>query len=436
MVDHSDVTWVTDQDLRVTALSRRLRELVGPAPAGAGDLPVSELFSGQDDPFQVALVAHEWARDGERLEFDQKLAGEDYRVRVQPLHGICGSIVGVLGAARKVEAGETGETLTDRLRALTEAETLSGLGSWNTDLRTGRTIWSQGLRELFGVCEQPPDAAIRDYDHPDDIESIATVIASAPARGTGYRCDHRIVRPDGQTRFVQEQASLHFDERGNAIAVTGSMLDITERKISESRLTYLAHYDAVSNLPNRTLLEERLAASIARAQRGDRLCAVLFLDIDTFKEINDSLGHAAGDELLAAVGSRLQRHVRATDTVARVGGDEFVIVLDNLATNHDAHEGARKILDVFKDPFALAGTRRSVSASVGFSIFPFTARNPQELLNAADAAMYAVKAAGGNAVEPARPQVPQRETRKVSACATISAARLHSGPKASGLASG
>ncbi|MBC5815530.1 MAG: diguanylate cyclase [Candidatus Eremiobacteraeota bacterium] len=406
----NEVTWITDQELRVTALSRRLRELMGLPAASLGDLPVSNLFPGED-PFQIATIAHEWAREGEPVDFELDWFDAKYHLQVQPLHGIGGAIVGVLGSARPLGT-----------------ETLSALGSWNVDLRTGKTTWSQGLLALLGLEEQPADATVREFDHPEDAQIVGVTIADAHLKGTGYRCDHRIVRADGQTRFVQVQAHLHFDHHGDAVTLTGSLLDITERKVSD---------DTVSNFPNRALLEERLAASIARAQRSDRLCALLFLDVDGFKAVNDELGHAAGDELLAAVGSRLQRHVRSNDTVARIGGDEFVIVLDNLANNHEAHELARKILSIFNDPFALAGTRRRMSASIGVSIYPFTASAPAELMNAADAAMHVVKKNGGNSFEPARPQVPSRDARKVHlACVTSSAARHHSALGESGLASG
>lgn len=431
-----EITWVTDQDLRVTALSRRMRELIGPTLTSAGDLPIGELFPA-DDPFQIAAVAHEWAREGEAVDFELAWHDGTYRLRVQPLHGVSGSIVGVLGSAQKAGEAQANGVLQARIDSLQTAEALSGLGSWHTDLRTGKTVWSAGLCALFGLSEQRVGASVRDFDYPDDAETVGAIIDEAQGKALGYRCDHRIARADGQTRHVQEQAHVQYDGSGNATGITGSMLDITERKISESRLRYLAHYDTVSNLPNRALLEERLAASIARAQRTGRLCALLFIDIDDFKSINDKLGHVAGDELLAAVGARLNRHVRANDTVARIGGDEFVVVLDNLANNHEAHEGARKILSVFKDAFGIAGVRGHVSASIGVSIFPFTAATPVELIRAADAAMYVVKKNGGNGFEPARPQVPSRDANKVhEACATTSVARRHSAHGVSGLASG
>ncbi|GAC1387682.1 MAG: hypothetical protein NVSMB31_00410 [Vulcanimicrobiaceae bacterium] len=414
MVQNDDVTWVTDPDLQVTALSRRLRELLGPQLATLAALPVGRLFP-DEDPFKIAEVAHEWARDGELLDFYLTWHGEAYRAHIQPLHGVSGAIVGVLGSARKIQK-EAGSPRPDAaLDPLQAVESLSGLGSWRTDLCTGATTWSAGLCRLLGIVHQPHDASIREFDHPDDKELIEAALSQNSPNEGGYRCDHRILRADGQTRYVQEQAHVQYDSNGTAVALLGSILDITERKIAEARLKYLAHYDSVSNLPNRALLEERLAASIARAQRSERLCALLFLDIDRFKAINDTLGHAAGDELLAAVGSRLARHVRANDTVARIGGDEFVIVLDNLASNHDAHEGARKVLEIFNDPFAIGGTRGNVTASVGVSIFPFTAKTPQELINAADAAMYVVKNTGGNGFEAARPQTPVRDPERIHA---------------------
>ena len=171
--------------------------------------------------------------------------------------------------------------------------------------------------------------------------------------------------------------------------------DITLHKRAEEELRYLANFDALTNLPNRSLLAERLSRAIVRARREDTRVAVLFLDLDRFKDINDSLGHAAGDRILRAVATRLQQAVGEGQTVARLAGDEFTIVLEDLACPEDAERVAREIIMAFEAPLEPGdGQEVSVSPSIGISLYPDHARVPTELLKRADAAMYQAKAAG------------------------------------------
>lgn len=170
--------------------------------------------------------------------------------------------------------------------------------------------------------------------------------------------------------------------------------DITERKASFERIKRLAHYDALTNLPNRSLLNERLDSAIAAAKRNDRKVAVLFLDLDRFKNINDSLGHFAGDLLLQAVANRLKRCVRGMDTVARLGGDEFVIILNGIHEANDAAHVAQKVLEIMLDPVPIENQEISTTPSIGISIYPEDGQDHATLIKNADAAMYHAKDLG------------------------------------------
>ncbi len=173
--------------------------------------------------------------------------------------------------------------------------------------------------------------------------------------------------------------------------------DITERKREEERIRRLAHYDAVTALPNRYLLNERLERALARARRGRSNVALMFLDLDRFKPVNDTLGHEAGDALLKDVAARLSECVRITDTVARLGGDEFVVVLEGLEEEGGAGLVARKILETLHEPFLIGDRTFVIGASMGISLFPADAERADELIARADAAMYRAKAGGRNA---------------------------------------
>ncbi len=191
-------------------------------------------------------------------------------------------------------------------------------------------------------------------------------------------------------------ASIHLvrNERGEITNHIALFSDITERKASFEQIKHLAHYDALTNLPNRTLLVERLESAIASAERSSKKLAVLFLDLDRFKNINDSLGHFAGDLLLQAVAKRLQRCVRATDTVARLGGDEFVVILTGIKSAGDAAHVAQKMLESMMEPVPIEGKEIVTSPSIGISVYPEDGRSHTALIKNADAAMYHAKDQG------------------------------------------
>ncbi len=174
--------------------------------------------------------------------------------------------------------------------------------------------------------------------------------------------------------------------------------DITDRKRAEEELRFRANFDSLTGLPNRSMLLQQLSRAIARCKRHNYPIAVVFLDLDRFKQINDSLGHAAGDELLRAVADRLRKTVREIDTAARMSGDEFVLLLEELATAEDAELAAKRVLEQFVEPFNLLGTDVVVSPSIGVAVFPRDALRPEDLLKCADLAMYSAKAAGRNTV--------------------------------------
>jgi diguanylate cyclase (GGDEF)-like protein/PAS domain S-box-containing protein len=226
-----------------------------------------------------------------------------------------------------------------------------------------------------------------------------------------YQSIHDMVRRDGRWKGEVWQrrkdgadilVSIEFTridghpgEPPLRLAVMG---DITDRKRAEEELRFLANYDALTGLPNRTMLLTRMTRAMARSRRHNQRIAILFLDLDRFKQINDSLGHAAGDELLRGVAERMRSAVREIDTVARLSGDEFVMLIEEIESIEGALIAAQRVLDQFAEPFTLAGTDVVVSPSIGLAIFPDHAERADELVKAADLAMYAAKAAGRNTI--------------------------------------
>ncbi len=194
-----------------------------------------------------------------------------------------------------------------------------------------------------------------------------------------------------------------IDADGTVTHYVGVFSDISERKASEERMRYLAHYDALTDLPNRTLFEDRVAQALSRARRDKTRVGVLFLDLDKFKPVNDQFGHDVGDLLLKEVAKRVLECVRESDTVARLGGDEFVVLLPEIAQTEDAVMVANKILAALNEPFEVAGHRIEIGVSIGVAAFPEHAGDKTELVKCADNAMYQAKAAGKNTVVVWRP---------------------------------
>ena len=204
-------------------------------------------------------------------------------------------------------------------------------------------------------------------------------------------------RKDGEEFLCAIEASEVLEPNGRRGHFVVVLNDITEKKRAEQELRYLANFDTLTGLPNRALLSERLARAIVRARRHDTMVAVLFLDLDRFKEINDSLGHAVGDRILKSVAARLQATTNPTDTVSRLGGDEFTVVVEDIASEEAAYQVARNILAAFGKPIIVdERSEISITPSIGISLYPAHGLAPTDLLKHADTAMYQAKAIGRN----------------------------------------
>ncbi len=201
-------------------------------------------------------------------------------------------------------------------------------------------------------------------------------------------------RPDGGQTWLRTSKLPLWDREGKVIGVLGTYEDITERKVAEERVQFLAYYDALTGLPNRILLRDRLSQALATARRQKHKVALLFLDLDRFKTINDSLGHSVGDLLLQDVAERLKRCAREQDTVARLGGDEFLIVLTNVKDIPGVAVAAERFMDAMTAGFVIQGQSFSIGCSLGISIFPEDGADSETLIKNADAAMYSAKDGG------------------------------------------
>ncbi len=283
------------------------------------------------------------------------------------------------------------------------------------------------MRKLSSAVEQTADSVII-----TDLEGIIEYVNQGFEHVTGYRRDEavgqtpRLIKSDRQKPefytalwmkirdgqvyndvFInrRKDGSLYYEEKtitplkdaeGRITHFVSTGKDVTERIQIQERLQYMAQHDALTDLPNRVLLFDRLNRALVRARRHRRLLAVLFIDLDRFKNINDSLGHEAGDQLLQQLSDRLRGCVRGDDTVARFGGDEFVILLDDVARDGDVHEVAQKVLDELLSPFMVESQQLFITASIGVSLYPNDGDDSSALLRYADVAMYRAKEIGKN----------------------------------------
>ena len=230
--------------------------------------------------------------------------------------------------------------------------------------------------------------------HEDDRAMVLSYMDSTEA--VDFEIGFRVCPPDRETRFVEMRVYVVHDGQGRLVRRAGVIQDVTERKAQEARIEHLAYHDSLTGLPNRAMLMDRLGQALSQAQRLGQQVAVLFMDLDRFKLVNDSLGHPAGDQLLKEIARRLRATLRDNDTVARVGGDEFQVVVCNVAGSVDAARIAEKLMRSLGEPFMLEGQELQVTASLGVSLFPRDGASGELLLKYADTALYEAKGEGRN----------------------------------------
>jgi diguanylate cyclase (GGDEF)-like protein len=299
--------------------------------------------------------------------------------------------------------------------ALAEAERTARLGSYTIDLASGELSCSDELRRLLDVG---PDQdigtapALLACVHPDDRDEVLSAWEVAKGENEPVSVEHRIVRPDGAIRWIDGRAGVVVDDPLAPGRLIGTMQDVSDRRAVESALAHQALHDSLTGLPNRAAFLGRLERVMAQRQLRPSGLAVFFLDIDRFKWLNDSRGHAAGDELLRKVGRRLRTTMRPGDTVARFGGDEFVVLCQDMPTEEEALHLADRLAWVMRRPVDVADEETTITVSIGIAFLAADdlSMTSEALVRDADAAMYEAKEAGRD-----RHEIFDAETRQAAA---------------------
>ena len=265
-----------------------------------------------------------------------------------------------------------------------------------TDLHGIIIDWNNGSEKLYGYTSKEVIGQPVNILHvPEDTESITTEVISAVQKNGKWSGEIRMLHKDGRIGWVESMCVPIFDDNETMIGALGINRDITDRIQEVERLERLAHYDYLTNIPNRSLLFDRIEHLIARSERNKLAFALFYIYLDNFKIINDTKGHAYGDQVLAEVASRLKKSIRNSDTVARIGGDEFVIVLENIVEKSDVNIMLDTLTKTLKTNFILNDEKIDVTCSIGVATYPDNGRTVDELLTVADTAMYKLKHKNG-----------------------------------------
>ena len=312
-----------------------------------------------------------------------------------------------------LRASQAAEQLRLSESRLANAQRIAHLGYWEWRPLQNELLISE---EMCQILDLPNGTQVirreefLDRVHPDDRDFLQEALVRLEEDRENSSTEYCVTSPAGGKKYVVQQAEVLIDHRGKEVCFQGTVQDVTEQKSAEEKIRLLAYYDVLTGLPNRRSFLEQLGGSIARAQRRDELLAVLFLDLDRFKRINDSLGHSAGDELLKEVANRLVKIVRSTDCVgrpfaieahrddlvSRFGGDEFVVLLSELNRISDVANVARRLSEELALPYELNGQTVLMTASIGIAVHPNDGIVAESLIRNADTAMYCAKDRGGS----------------------------------------
>jgi diguanylate cyclase (GGDEF)-like protein/PAS domain S-box-containing protein len=272
-------------------------------------------------------------------------------------------------------------------------------GIWDWDLEHGEYYFSPRHKRMLGYRDDEipnEQGAMERLVLAEDQPLLAEAVRLHFEEHQPFDCVFRMRHKDGHFVWCRSRGQALRNTQGEVVRFSGATSDITDQKQAEVALEHLAHYDALTQLPNRTLLADRMVMAMAQARRSGELLAVALLDLDGFKPINDTFGHDAGDLILIEVAERLSKSLREVDTVARLGGDEFVLVISGLRGESEFQASLERVLAALAAPYAVAGTTASLSGSIGVTLFPDDDSDADTLIRHADQAMYIAKQAGRN----------------------------------------
>ena len=323
----------------------------------------------------------------------------DLSFNAVPLRDARGAIVGATGTARDVTAEKVAAAAqyenVEKLRLAVDAAELM---YWEWERDTDQLHWGRDPSTLVGTTggRNTRWSEYLEIVHPEDRDRYLAAVNAAWEQAGACTNEYRVIRHDGRVAWLSSHGKTLADSSGKVYRMIGVSQDITERKRQEEEARFLAYHDTLTGLPNRRLLDDRLRQAVFLAQRRNARVAVMVIDLDHFKQVNDALGHRAGDAVLREAAHRISGCVRKADTLARHGGDEFVVVIPDLHQDGDSQVVAEKVLRALVPAFRVDGRDFTIGASIGISLYPTDAGDGEGVLRNADVAMYRAKQLGRN----------------------------------------
>jgi len=378
--------WLSESRKDLTG--RRIGEVVGNGRAQQLQPLITRVFGGETISTEQMLLQPNGEQRWESIHYAPNRDAE-------------GNVIGIYAVHTDIHDQKRNEEALRRANWMLSSHinnTPLAVLEWDRDFRLVR--WSPQAENIFGwraeeVLGMPITGS--QITHEADREQVVTLInklmSGEEPRATGL---NRNYRKDAETIWCEWYHSCLLDEQGNIVSILSFVQDVSSRIQAEERLQYLATRDALTGLPNRLLLQERLAQAIAQAKRNARRVGVLFIDLDRFKNVNDTLGHRIGDELLKRVTASLSQALRESDLLARLGGDEFMVIVEDFDESSILNRVAQKLQDAIAQPFQIEEHEIYVTSSIGIAVYPDDSDDPEGLLKHADVAMYRSKDLGRN----------------------------------------
>lgn len=312
---------------------------------------------------------------------------------------LAGVVLTIVWGRLRARSGVKKNVNAQTLERYRRSQEFARIGTWEWTLQNNVLFWSDEIYAMFGyrLGEVTPSYELFcNALHPEDREGVLRAEEDCLNKQGRYDMEYRVIWPDGTVRWVHESGDVLFDAEGKAESFSGIIRDVTTYRKKSEHIHQLAHFDILTGLPNRVSFTKQLQQAIERSKRQGTMVALVYMDLNNFKPINDGHGHGVGDNVLRAVADRLVRSFRSVDMVARVGGDEFIAILEGLKSAEEVQRIVEKLQRQFAKPFALDKRFHDVGISAGISLYPDDSTDIDELVNLADAAMYKAKKSVSN----------------------------------------